>query len=646
LLREPDLGVFVVNGHLPDDRYRRLLARAKITLSYIRHHTVLPTRALEALHAGGVTAVQRGCVLRAFAGEQEGVIEYEGPGDVAAVVRAALTRWPELAAAARRGRDVVEREFARARVSSQYLRFLAVLAARPRGERARHEAAALVQARPILHRGLLPAPAPVLEAASVWHARRARRRGAPEPLELARALVLGYADHVRAGGAPDPARVERILALYRAGLEAAPASLAARVNLVRVAVYFGDATQVASALRVAHETLAAPRGAWRTDPLDDVFPWDFGSEGLDYRSYFDAAVRELGEGTPGAAVRETLLRAALHHYVGRATASLEDLEAAMRLAPGFCHYALAWAARAVHAKDARMRTEAVATLLGLAESSSVAPAAIEALLSPACRGELDAATHERLRRLAVRTGHAIASFNQLTGDPWITMTGRMLVRKRRAEGPSPSLSLVIVDWSQPAVAASVELAGLPREGLEVIWVECFDYVRRDVWDLADTIVTCGQSDPPHAHRGWNAGLSLARAPMVGFMAAGQGARPATSLAALVRDGARATRVDGLALVWRADALTAGGFDEDERFAGPAASLDELVARINAGPNARRPGLSAASPSRGFPPGPRALVSGVLRVLDAVASRALPPRSYHRFRQARAAAARRWRGGPA
>ncbi len=632
LLRAADLEVCVVNGHLPDDRYHRLLARTKMSLGYVRHLSALPTRGLEALAAGCVALVPGGCALGLFAGPTEGVVEYAGIEDVASAARRVLAEWPASAAAARRGGEVVRREFSRARVSSQYLRYLTVLAARLRPPRRPPDPAALVQLRTILHRGLLPAPARVLEKAT------ARRVGRGMParntLDLARSLTLGYADHLMAGGAPDAGRVATILGAFRASLEAMPSSLVVRLNLLRAAVYFGDAGERAAAVRMAEDTLASD-DAWSVDPLDDVFPWDFASDGFDYRAYFDAIVRVLAADPAAAADLRRLVRAALHHYVGRATGSVEHLEVAARLDPGFPYYAFAWARRALDDADPGRRPRALAELGRLVEESALVLPALEVLETCGGLADLDATTREHVVHVGARARQAIAAFDRVGDTPWITSSSAPpLVRKRDWRGTTPQLSLIVADGTDALSAArSREERGDVRDAVEVIWVECHDYVGCAAWALADTVVTCGQSGEPHLHRAWNVGLALARAPVVGFTAAGSGVGRgiAQRYAQVFERSAAAAEIveEGcLALVRRASAVAAGGHDEDARYRGPQARLADLVERVRAGQGPR--------PS---PPIPRrrsrplvGLARAVLRRGKNTARDVLPPRCYVRLRE--------------
>ena len=55
--------------------------------------------------------------------------------DLAETIRKIVVRWPDFEQGAKRGAEIVRREFALPRVASQYLRYLTFLAAKPRDKR-------------------------------------------------------------------------------------------------------------------------------------------------------------------------------------------------------------------------------------------------------------------------------------------------------------------------------------------------------------------------------------------------------------------------------------------------------------------------------------------------------------------------------
>jgi len=125
-------------------------------VTYVRHPTASPTRGLEALAMGCAVIVQQGSMLTLFVGEPEGVLTYNLEAEnLGMAIRQILDRWPEYRRRAARGAELVRREFAPARVASQYFRFLTFLAARPRGRRMPY-ADGLHQKRLVLKDGWLP----------------------------------------------------------------------------------------------------------------------------------------------------------------------------------------------------------------------------------------------------------------------------------------------------------------------------------------------------------------------------------------------------------------------------------------------------------------------------------------------------------
>jgi hypothetical protein len=332
LLSSADARLRIVNGFDTPQRYYGNLAESKICVNYIRHPGALPTRALEGLAMGCVTAVHDESVLRLFLDRSTGLVTY-GPqsGPLRDVVRGVLRDWKTFVRGAERGSAVVREEFDLRRVASQYLRFATVVAMRPRSPRRGPDPSLLVQKRAVVQKGWLPS----------YHF------GGPLLTEWAEASVERLQDQ-RNGGTTarvlnDIAR-ERLLASYHRpqtaewlggviepldeAVSAFPHALVPRLNLARVLVHFGRGMLVRRAIELLDATLAQLPASWEIDPLDDVLPWDFCPTFFNYRRYFD-------------------ILASLHYYRGRYVnqvagphSEIEYAAQAIAMDPDFAEYML------------------------------------------------------------------------------------------------------------------------------------------------------------------------------------------------------------------------------------------------------------------------------------------------------------------
>jgi hypothetical protein len=360
LLRIPGLEVAVVEGAAgAPERF----ANAKIVVAD-------GPAAVTALAMGCVVLVPEASALAIWAGPAEGLLTYAP--DAAGLddrVRDVLARWPEHAACARRGAAVVRREFAPARVGSEYLRVMTFLATRPRAPRpALRETPE--HRRAVAGAPWMAAPPPAVETARRRAAaRRAERlRTAPDVrtlLDLAAEFVLGSAD--ADGRCRDPRLLAAALALYRNGAAQFPDALAVRLAHVRAAAHLGGAAETAEALRVAEAALAAARGGWTIDPREEVFPENFHPACFDYRTYLGLVTDFLRENRPVGDDLVRLALAALAHYAGLLSGDVRHLEEAVRLAPDFAPYRLVLARHLLTAPGWRARARTL--LAGLADGS-------------------------------------------------------------------------------------------------------------------------------------------------------------------------------------------------------------------------------------------------------------------------------------
>jgi len=344
------INIWFVDGFLPRQAYLATLCQSKVCFTFVRHAGAMPTRGLEALAMGCATVVQEGSALTLFAGEEEGVLTYstERGGLRSAILRVA-DQWPQFEQRARRGAEIIRREFALPRVASQYLRFLTFLAARPRGPRRRVPEQGLFQKRMITRVGWMPGGPEVmhriLEANIAHSEERAHPAAGPQPIiDMARELVLAHAALAAGRNSrpdqplPDITPVRQALSIMRDGLARFPASLVLRFNLIRTALHYGKPVMVCEALELARQTVAAPTQHWTVGADEDVLPWDFFPTHFNYRGYFDRITgqwtgpsREGWELTP-------LILASLHFYLGFYEDTLSHWSRAPERDPEFPFY--------------------------------------------------------------------------------------------------------------------------------------------------------------------------------------------------------------------------------------------------------------------------------------------------------------------
>ena len=351
----PDIRLKIVEGFEGAESYYQNLGRSKATYSSIRHPGAMPTRALEALGMGCAVAVQEESSLRLFGGESEGIVSYtsdtQGP---ARAIERVLRRWDDYRSSARAGAAMVRREFALERVASQYLRFLTVLAARPREQRVGPPPDQMLQKRPVVQRGWLPSNKFGKRMLLNWALssatrieRQLRRHESPRLLnDLAREHLLA---HYHDPYHEDASWLQDVVTPLKRAISLSPSSLVPRFNLARVLLHFAGPKQVREGIALLDDALDQSVGGWDVDLLDDVLPWDFCPSWFNYRRYFDLVVRALGTRIESDPELTAVILASLNNYRARyadeIVASRQKVELvaeAVRLDPEFPEYTLCY----------------------------------------------------------------------------------------------------------------------------------------------------------------------------------------------------------------------------------------------------------------------------------------------------------------
>ena len=420
LLDLPDAAVRVVNGYRWYREYVESLGQCKTTFTHIRRPGCVPSRGLEAIGMGCAVVVQRESTLTLFLGEEDGLCTYDlEAGDLASTVARILAHWDTYQQRARWGARIARRELGMARVADRFLRFLTVLAARPRPERRppmlapEWETSALVQRIGCSWRGPDVLPGHMAERLLEENLHRWRAAGDDSAVTLndvARELVLSRGGEHGGVGSPSRDRlVGQGIALYHDAVARHPDRLILRFNLVRSAIHCGRPHEVSAALAVAVATLAEPPERWTVAPSDDVFPHDFAPGFFNFRRYVELVtdgVRTDG-GTPTPALVRLVL-ASLEHYVGCYAGDVDRFARAAALDPEFAAYRLSLARALLDRQDAGDLQRAVELLIQLTNGSTAFPEAFGFLDVLRGEGRVAGPALDAARAIAHRLSGSIA----------------------------------------------------------------------------------------------------------------------------------------------------------------------------------------------------------------------------------------------
>jgi len=378
ILSRPDIKSMIVNKHLNTQTYMKCLANSKVCYAYVRFTASMPTRALDALSMGCAVVIQKGSVLGLYLGEEHGVLTYELESEnLAPTIRHILDHWPEFEQRARQGAAIVRREFAMPRTTSQYLRFLTFLAAKPRGQRQMQPAERLVQKRYVFKKGYFQPGDnrnnPTLDMMAGSSLARLRTRIHTEGpsscllIDSAREIALCCRNTWAMSNIAQ--WLSETLNLYRIGIANFPQSLVLRLNFIRVALQFGQTQETEEAIQLAKETLNTPASNWTIDVMEDVFPWDFGSTSFNYRKYFELVTEHLTQGTPVNSALTQLILAALYFHLGHYSNDPNHFKQAFTLDPEFPFYRFYYAKILIQRGQPEDYTRAGILLTQLAENS-------------------------------------------------------------------------------------------------------------------------------------------------------------------------------------------------------------------------------------------------------------------------------------
>ncbi|PZO41451.1 MAG: hypothetical protein DCF19_09615 [Pseudanabaena frigida] len=387
IINIPNLNCKIINGFVSEQDYYQNLANTKVSFTYIRHSEAMPTRGLEALSMGCGLVVQKNSVLTLFAGESEGVLTYELEADnLAIAIQRIVREWPEFEIRARKGAEIIRKEFVCSRVASQSLRFLTFLAAKPRGQRQLQPLEQLVQKRTILQKGWLPNydlnHSQVLKCIGISNQEVLQSQlnsgnlSSHLFIDLARESILYNYHRALYNLIPVQEWFAGVIKIYQTGLEKFPKSLVLRFNYIRAVLHFGQPSEVSEVLELALEILKEDRDRWQVDVMEDVFPWDFCDRFFNYRSYFDLVTEHLTTGKSVEFDLQRLILASLSYYYGfyapyqgYYSLSLDYFRQATTLDPEFPYYKFDYAKQLIERNLLNDNTEAGRILIELASES-------------------------------------------------------------------------------------------------------------------------------------------------------------------------------------------------------------------------------------------------------------------------------------
>jgi hypothetical protein len=531
LLRISDINPVLIDGFVPEDEYSSLLSQSKICFTHVRHSGAMPTRGIEALAMGCAILVQDDCVLGLYAGEELGVLAYDAD-NIEPTVRKVLDYWPEFERRSSVGARFIRQEFDLRRTSSQYLRYLTFLAAKPRGQRELRSVGQLKQKRSILRKGWVIGGAKAYDALrkanlSAWESEISEHATPKAYIDMAREIILGVSDRDSLGKPFSRRRLlVRGLEVYREGLRQYPDCLILRFNFIRTMLHFGTDRDRQEALNFAEATVSESEDLWHVSPMEDVFPWDFYSTFFNYRAYLDAVTRQMSGKEPIAEIPIRLILASLHHYLGAYTQNVDHLRRAVELDSQFPYYQFSYATELVRGGCTQDYEEAGRVLEQLAARSTLFKEAFQ-LLSRLDQSGLFKS--QRWAEVAAVTAKAdlyacLLDTTRSEGLPGLGVglsappSARPAVFKRPSSNHPVRASFVLAVGGPEQGARFIhelDSQTLDRSLYEVIVIAPQSDALSDAFGLADVVISSDQSSKGDvAAANYNSAILEARGPVI------------------------------------------------------------------------------------------------------------------------------------
>ncbi len=469
LLAMPDIALRVVRGFTGPLAFHALLAASKASFTFVRRPGAMPTRGLESLALGCAVALQEQSILNLWVGPNEGIYPYGSErGQLASAVRGIVDHWDHFEPAARRGAQLVRREFAMTKVASQYLRFLTFRAAAPRNERRVVDSKRWCQKRLCVSRTWLPDNPSVRRRSMQANFRHLsmdlrQRPSATAIVDMARELLCEFAYYEKNGKAEaaEFALRDDAMRLLEKCVRLFPKHLVGRFLLVRTQWHHGDAKARLQALQLAHDTIAQDASVWQVGPDDDVMPFDFHAEYFNYRDYLDLVAKAVKGATVPSLAFTKLILAALAGYVARKTGKPALHEMATSWDPGFARYRLDLAKALLRRADGADRERAIGLLQELADGSGEFPAAAPLLQRELARTP----TAGTVPAVAAR---AVARVEADTIDASLCVSSLFAVERREAKIAGDIKFTTAEQSNRRRLAVLVPRTALAREVAEVV----------------------------------------------------------------------------------------------------------------------------------------------------------------------------------
>jgi hypothetical protein len=548
LLRIPDLKLVLIDGHLSFENYYALLARSKITQSYCRHPGAMLTRAIECLSMGSIALVQESSVHELWGGEGQGIFTFDDSVGPEAAIRRILADYDVHGDACWRGASSVRQAFSPEVIASRFFRFCTFLAAKPRTLRNKVDFENLDRRRHVFIRGFRASYEELGRECQTILESLTKRALTNPSLSLqntkAREAALLHSEALYFGY-PLPANdlgFERAIAELQLAVHTAPEALVPRYNLMRLLIHLGNEAQLHQGLVLAAEILDMPAESWQIEILDDIYPYDFFTSWMNHRTYFDTVVDGLaGRGSPELKLRDLIL-ASVHHFFAVYEGSIAHAEGACRLDPVWPIYKLTLADMYGSMSDVVSLDRAHDLLVELTKESWIAVRAFHRLQALAERhkpSEVAAAETApiiaRAQACMLFTEHHLEKLeSEFARRGRVRRQGQSEDAVLKKLAPAVGLQISFIVCGQAGTGCETVLQGLAQQNasrrlFEVIYVECFDFVRPELIALSDTVIACSQdSFLEHRLAALSVGLKHAQGEIVVFVEPGR--RPFRDLA--------------------------------------------------------------------------------------------------------------------